>query len=639
MSWTRKLLITYENFTTDLPDLQDGNKTEGCFPACDCKCKCCRGHREKYVAFNGENESFSEFPNEFSGEAEDVQKMIRFRSSDILLLLQAAQLRDNFWTNQYFKADLQEDYEAVSQVFKVTKRQVQLEMVVAILDTVSTGYRRAVSQLTGEEAQGALRPKMAAITLPGLRCICQKCEQLPWKKLQDVEDHQESHTYSDNFHCEICYRRFYLQHSLTTHLSRKIGGQNDGSEELRENGRYKRFLDNQKIREQEELEKRPAKVKEIVVPVYNDQELYLKEESRYPLKKRQSSSRTQCPICHQKYGYSFSHQLHMVKHRRDKFETPKLFPCSFCQRSFLTHKFMRKHQKRVILAGKLRYRPFKCPSCQWRFQLWSALKIHVIRKHERKKLCLICKNPTLDRCCSAHTPKECREAIKKHREMRRLKGAPVCEICGKDFANKFFLREHLNKTHLNRRNFTCEICGANFYSQGTMQTHRKSVHFLMQTMKCEVCNLIVKSRANYQRHCKSQRHIDEIIKLELGNGNSKETFSKESVAINQPESNHRITQTTEELINMESYNEATSINAEKATKKENNKVVTQKKEKIKSKTPRGFQKPDKLTFCEPCGNSIVGNMQRHYKSTKHKRNLIAHNRNMQILKITNNKNL
>ncbi|KAI8040042.1 hypothetical protein M5D96_007467, partial [Drosophila gunungcola] len=218
-----------------------GHKTEGCFPACDCKCKCCRGVREKYVAFNGENETYSEFPNEFSGEVEDVQKMIRFRSPDMLLLLQAAQLRDHFWTNQ-----------------------------------------------------------------------------------------------------------FYLQHSLITHLSRKIGGQNDGSEELRENGRYKRFLDNQKIREQEELEKRPAKVKEIVVPVYNDQELYLKEESRYLPKKRKRNFT--CEIC----GANFYSQGTMQTHRKSVHLLMQTMKCEVCniivksRANYLRHCKSQRHIDELI---------------------------------------------------------------------------------------------------------------------------------------------------------------------------------------------------------------------------------------------------------------------------------------------------
>ncbi|XP_016953624.1 zinc finger and BTB domain-containing protein 41 [Drosophila biarmipes] len=602
MAWPGKLLVTYDNFTADLPALRIDKKTEGCTGSCICKCKCCRGFREKYVAFNGENALASEISNEFS-DGDVVQKMMRFRSSDMLLLLHAAQLRDNFWTNHYFKADLHEDYQAILNVFKDKNRKVHLETVAAIMDTVSTGYRRAVSQLEGQEAQGALRPKFAALTLPGLRCVCPKCELLPWKKLQDVEDHQRTHRYSDNFHCQICYRRFYLQHSVTAHISRQMGS---NSEELYENERYKRLLEKLRSGEQAELQIAPVKVEDVVLPALKNPKLYFKEESKPPIQRRKTSTHAHCPLCYKKYGFSFSHQLHMLKHRRNGPEQ-MLFPCAYCHKSFLTLKFLRKHLNRVRISSILRYRPYKCGSCPRRFQLWSTLKTHINQVHKRINTCLICQLPTLARCCSAHCAKECREAIKNHREKQRLlrgppkagckkKPKPVCTVCGSEFENNFFLREHLNRKHLNKRNFTCEICGANFYSQGTMQTHRKSVHLLSQTVKCEVCELTIKSRRNYLRHLKSQSHKDNWLKL----GKS---------AIKSTEDNHHNGTSTEH----------SAINNERT-------VAAQDGQENKSETPCRFQMPVKVTFCEACGNSIIGSMRRHCKSTKHRLNLVVYNK-------------
>nr|XP_016930678.1 oocyte zinc finger protein XlCOF28 isoform X1 [Drosophila suzukii] len=619
MAWPGKLLVTYENFSADLPALRIDQKTEGCSGSCNCKCKCCQGFREKYVAFNGENELASQF-----SEGDDVQKMMRFRSSDMLLLLQAAQLRDNFWSNQYFKVDLQEDYQAILKVFEDKNRKVHLETVAAIMDTVSTGYRRAVSQLEGLEAHGALRPKFASFILPGLRCVCYKCEHLPWKKLQDVEDHQRTHRYTDNFHCQICYRRFYLQHSLTSHISRQMGS---FSEELYENERYKRLLENQKLKEQAELQIAPVKLEDIQVPVPRNLKMYFKEDSKPPIQKRKKSIHTNCPLCCEKYRFSFSHQLHMVRHKKDRSELNKLHFCSYCHRSFLTLKFLKKHQKRVRISSNLLYRPFKCGNCPQRFQLWSSLETHLNQMHRKQNTCLICQLPTLARCCGAHTARECREAIKKHREKQRLlkgppkggcqkKPKPICKVCGREFANNFFLREHLNKKHLNRRNFTCEICGANFYSQGTMQTHRQSVHLLTQTIKCEVCELIIKSKRNYLRHLKSQSHKDNLTKL----GRDKDKCN-ENLSSNPSTTNHIniAIKSTEDQHLMGSSTEYSALNNDRT-------VASQDGQEKNWQTPCRFQKPVKVTFCEPCGNSIIGSMQRHCRSTKHRLNMVVYNK-------------
>ncbi|XP_043642982.1 zinc finger protein 626 [Drosophila teissieri] len=621
MSWPGKLLVTYENFTADLPVLSIDKQPDGCPASCSCKCKCCRGFREKYVAFNGEGETI--FGPDFSNQlCEDVQKIMRFRSSDVLVLLRTAQLRDNFWTNEYFKADLQKDFRAIFNAFEDENRNVQLEKLAAILDTVSTGYRRAVSQLAGPEAQGALRPKIAASFRPGLRCDCNKCENLPWKKLQDVEDHQSTHRYSDNFHCQICYRRFYLQHSLTSHIIRK----STSSQELHENRRYKRLLENQKSQEQKELELSPGKVEDILVPVAKDLQSYFKEESKLSIEKRKISTLSKCPTCDQNYGFSFSHQLHMVKHRRAKLDTNFPFHCSFCNRSFLTRKFLLKHQKRVRTVSTLLYRPFKCTHCTWRFQLKSALDAHVLRIHERRKPCLICKLPTSRLCCPAHTTRECNKALQKYRDkMRPLRGppkggcrkqaTPVCEICNRKFTRKFFLNEHMNKAHLNKRNFTCEICGANFYSQGTMQTHRKAVHLLTHTIKCEVCDLTIKSKGNYLRHCKSQSHRDNLLK-----------FGKSDDKTRVTNGNQRFSTTlraTEEKLDLKA---SSSTNRDKTFENGSTHMVKNVDKQIKqtqSKTSGTLKKRLKLKFCKTCGISIVGSMQRHYKSMKHKLNLKA----------------
>ncbi|KAH8252876.1 hypothetical protein KR032_002321 [Drosophila birchii] len=517
MSWPGKLLTIYENFTNDLPPLQIGQKPTGCPTPCSCKCKCCQGFSQKYVAFNGESDNPSS-----AVPSDDVQKMMRFRSSDMLLLLQAAQLRDHFWTNQYFKVDLQEDYAAISELFAARNRKVPKERLVDILDTVTSGYRRAISELTPTEAQGALRPKKAAPIFTGLRCSCSKCENLPWRKLQDVEDHQKDHRFSDNFHCMICYRRFYLQHSLTAHLIKKIGSRSSNSEELVGNESYKRLLLAQRAKELQELEQAPAQVEDIVVPVPNNLRLdYEEENNRTPIRERNKFMHSQCPLCRKKYAFSFSHQLHfMKKHRRTQLRDPvTYFSCYNCNRSFLTRESLRRHNKTARRACHCRYRPYKCPKCRSSFQLASTLKFHVARIHDRKKLCLICRVPTSARCCSDHTPWECREAVRKHREkMRELRGKEkkkkMCQSCNQSFRTTFLLREHLNRKHLQQKNFTCEICGAAFYSQGKMQVHRKAVHLMLHVTHCEICDLTIKAKDNYLRHCRSKRHQDALRKMD-----------------------------------------------------------------------------------------------------------------------------
>ncbi|KAH8400854.1 hypothetical protein KR009_001414 [Drosophila setifemur] len=599
MSWPGKLLIVYENFTTDLPTLQNGKHYAGCTTSCDCQCKCCKQPLEKYVAFCRESGLSGDSSSASSGGG-DVQKMMRFRSADMLILLQVAQSRENFWTNQYFKVNLQEDFQAICRVFEARNRFLPHEKLEEILDTVTTGYRRAVGQLTGSEANGALRPQMAAAFSPGLRCACQDCRTLPWRKLLQVEQHQKEHSYWDNFHCRICYRRFYIQHSLVSHLSKKMGSPSD---ELLENRSYQRWLEEQKVKKQE---KQPLKqVEELVVIEPRGLQLDFVEETGKEAPVRRSSKLSKCPLCQRQYRFTFSHQLHqLLRHRKQEEALQVRYSCSTCPSSFLTRTFLKKHQQRIRFSCRLRYRPFKCRNCRWRFQLWSSLKSHVTRMHQRRKPCLICQLPTLGRCCCAHSSKECNDAIRKHREkireqrgplkVNRKQPKPRCEICGLEFGNNFYLRDHLNKKHLKRRNFTCEICGAAFYSQGLMQTHRKAVHLMMHTVHCQICDLTIKARGNYQRHLKSKRHLDELSRMEQQEEDLRDTPDLSDTNDNAKPLDNCEIQELEQL------------------------------QEIDSKSSCTFQKPDRMDFCEPCGHAVVGQILRHCRSNKHKQNVIKY---------------
>ncbi|XP_017108605.2 zinc finger and BTB domain-containing protein 41 [Drosophila bipectinata] len=593
MSCPGKLLITYENFTGEVSTLDNGQASAVCSVSCDCKCKCCRGISEKYVAFNRETKfsGFERFPIEFSTGGGDAQKMMRFRTAEMLLLLQAAQSRDNFWTNMFFKLDLQEDYQFIIKAFQAKKIYVSQEKLEEIMDTVTTGYRSAISQLLTTEAYGALRPTIAAPFVAGLRCGCQECTALPWRKLSRLEQHQKEHRLADNFHCRICFRRFYLQHSLTAHLTRKM---NSNLDELMENTKYKMFLEDLRLREKDNHAR--VQTEELLLQVPKDCNIDFVAEPTNKILLRKICKFTKCPFCQEKYRFPFSHQLHMIRHRLRVKETMKCdhnFTCFTCNRSFLTRWYLKRHQERIRSDCRLRLRPFKCRSCPWRFQLWPALKSHVFRMHQRRKPCLICQAPTLGRCCSAHTAKECREAINKHREKRRLeKGPPkvdrkrpkpICESCGQTFETNFHLREHVNKKHLKKRNFFCEICGAAFYTQGLMQTHRQGVHLLTHTVHCDVCNMTIKAKGNYQRHLKSQKHLDALAKLEQQPGNESAGLKRQQ------------------------YLKNTSV------------------DKPDKRTTSRFQKPGKIDFCLPCGQTIVGQILRHNRSNKHKLNLIKYN--------------
>ncbi|EDW35546.1 GL17159 [Drosophila persimilis] len=624
MSWPGKLLIAFENFTAGLPALANEKNATLCPSCCDCNCKCCRGLIQKYVAFNGE-------PVAPSSTAGDVQKMMLFSTADMMLLLQSAQARDNFWTNNFYKANLHGDYQAIGDAFTSKRRQVDLGKLEGIMDTITTGYRRAVGLLAGTEAHTALRPKAVAPFYPGLRCGCLDCEKWPWRALKQVEAHQREHNMGDNWHCQICYRSFYLQHMICSHLRRSV--RRGGFGQLMENETYKQLLEDQ--RQQEGQSSRaPPNIQEMTISMPQGVHLdFIKELKVGPLRRKRCTL-SKCPRCKHEYHFPFSHQLHMRRHQEQGKDT--MTPCPTCRRSFRTRLCLLKHQKRARMACRLKYRPFSCRSCRWRFQIWSALRAHVHRLHQRRKPCLICQKPTVSRCCCAHSAKECREAIKKHREQLRLQRGPpkvnrkrpkpVCSICSQEFGNNFLLKVHMNKKHLHRRDFSCEMCGLAFNSQGLMQVHRQAVHLMTKKIHCKVCDLTIKDKSNYRRHCQSQRHLDQLAQEAKDRG---ETLEMKSFKIRKPSVpvhcapcgvtlKSDINQHLQTIKHKRNYTKSKAIKAER----EDSLEQSNERQDAVGSEPCRFQKPEKVSYCDTCNHTIIGTMHRHFKSKKHRDKMI-----------------
>ena len=59
-----------------------------------------------------------------------------------------------------------------------------------------------------------------------------------------------------------------------------------------------------------------------------------------------------------------------------------------------------------------------------------------------------------------------------------------CNVCGKDFAEKTVLKEHIKKEH--PQNYKCKICNKNFETSWQMETHMRS-HDEAETFKCNKC--------------------------------------------------------------------------------------------------------------------------------------------------------
>lgn len=167
----------------------------------------------------------------------------------------------------------------------------------------------------------------------------------------------------------------------------------------------------------------------------------------------------------------------------------------------------------------------KCKFCDNLFPDKSSCHEHTKVMHLKKYRCEICgkgfcHNPTLKRHIRRHVgdkPHACNQcdyratknyAVEKHKRLihdrENLSKNHCCDICGKRFAGRSNLTEHIathsenrtflcgvcgralkNKQSLNRHLFThgikqsCDICGKNFASISSLNIHRRDKHNLL----------------------------------------------------------------------------------------------------------------------------------------------------------------
>ena len=74
-----------------------------------------------------------------------------------------------------------------------------------------------------------------------------------------------------------------------------------------------------------------------------------------------------------------------------------------------------------------------------------------------------------------------------------------CDKCGKGFASKLAIRDHIRTAHENFV-FQCEFCPKTFKSRHTWHDHRNKVHSTDNKYQCEVCGLKMGSLTHKKTH-------------------------------------------------------------------------------------------------------------------------------------------
>ena len=193
--------------------------------------------------------------------------------------------------------------------------------------------------------------------------------------------------------------------------------------------------------------------------------------------------------------------------------------------------------------GKL----FKCDGCEHSFKYRLYLTDHKMRKHHVEPpsgltlyLCQLCPYSSL---CKEYMENHFRTKhwdgakSKKSNTIKGRGGQYQCHVCGKDFANKHYVDQHIARTHNKVRNvncpypdckfttynrnglknhlkihtatledrkaykgFTCQECGARSLSKGHLINHIKAVHRKVKEYGCKICQLRFNNIGNCKEH-------------------------------------------------------------------------------------------------------------------------------------------
>jgi len=83
----------------------------------------------------------------------------------------------------------------------------------------------------------------------------------------------------------------------------------------------------------------------------------------------------------------------------------------------------------------------------------------------------------------------------------------ICEICDKEFANKYSLKKHEKSVH-DVKQYPCEVCGKQFHKHHLLKTHMLEHSGDLTPHKCSQCEMCFQSPSHLKRHQRNHRSFE-----------------------------------------------------------------------------------------------------------------------------------
>ncbi|KAG5667403.1 hypothetical protein PVAND_015384 [Polypedilum vanderplanki] len=196
-----------------------------------------------------------------------------------------------------------------------------------------------------------------------------------------------------------------------------------------------------------------------------------------------------------------------IRNQHEVREPPMEFPCTVpeCGKAFRNKFNLLCHVKRCH-EGEVKF-PCPDPECTKQFFTKSEQKIHFQNSHGPK-------NVVCDECGSSFSSVA---MLRKHSTLHQEYQYP-CTFpnCGIKYRNSTQLKNHMNRIHLDKKDYECEECGAAFYTARDLDRHIVSKHLGIKFV-CEVpgCSSTLSRRDAYLSHLKSHSGLSEEHRREL----------------------------------------------------------------------------------------------------------------------------
>uniref|UniRef100_A0A1I8JTE2 Transcription factor grauzone n=1 Tax=Anopheles arabiensis TaxID=7173 RepID=A0A1I8JTE2_ANOAR len=169
----------------------------------------------------------------------------------------------------------------------------------------------------------------------------------------------------------------------------------------------------------------------------------------------------ECHVCKKVLSSNYALKVHLTQMHSDDGNQI----CATCGKIFRTKAAMERHIKEHM--GLEPIERMQCEYCQKWFNGKYNLNKHIRFLHNERGQVFRCD------LCAHESPNS--RALSYHKQRVHVQEKHECELCGKRFKRKLYLREHI-ASHTNVPLYTCEYCGMKFNSHANHFTHRKNKH-------------------------------------------------------------------------------------------------------------------------------------------------------------------